>query len=105
MGKVTRYRVKPEAIDPAGSVFVDVSITTKKGRHYIRVTHAPGSAAAPMRPDERAAKFIDCASRCLPPARAQTLLDLLVNLEQVRDIGEIVRATVPPTAGVPVNKE
>jgi 2-methylcitrate dehydratase PrpD len=105
MHKVTRYHVKPESVDPAGPVFVDVTITTKKSRHDMRVTHAPGSSAAPMRPDERAAKFIDCASRCLDAGRARALLDLLGNLEQVRDIGEIMRATVPPAAAASADKE
>ncbi len=94
MRKISRYQLAPQSYDPA-RLFVDVSITTRQGRHAVRVHHAPGSRGNRMDASQHEAKFIDCARRGLDEQAARQLLAQLQQLDRATDVGQIVRAATP----------
>jgi hypothetical protein len=61
----------------------------------MHVDKTPGSPVWPVGPDERDAKFLDCAGRVLSAAEAHALLEMLLNCRSLADVGPLVRATVP----------
>jgi len=61
----------------------------------MRVDKVPGSPAAPMTPQDRVEKFLDCAGRVLGEPGAKRLLELLERCSELKDARQFVRATVP----------
>ncbi|WP_454689211.1 MmgE/PrpD family protein [Achromobacter aloeverae] len=92
MRKASRYRLRPGDFEAGAPVFVDVTITTRQGRHELRVHHAPGSRGNPMDAAQHEAKFMDCARRGLDDEGARRLLGLLRDLDRVPDVSQVVAA-------------
>ena len=64
----------------------------------MRVDKVPGSPAAPMTPQDRVEKFMDCAGRVLGEPGARRLHGLLERCRELPDLRELVAATMPPAA-------
>ncbi|HXM55496.1 MAG TPA: MmgE/PrpD family protein [Candidatus Dormibacteraeota bacterium] len=60
-----------------------------------RVAHPRGSPADPLRPEELAAKFTDCARAALPADQAEHALTRLLTLERAPDARALVAALTP----------
>jgi 2-methylcitrate dehydratase PrpD len=95
MRKVRRYPIADEKIYSGISGYTDVAVTTPRGRFELRVDRVPGSSAWPMTEPDRVAKFMDCATRVLGAPGAEHLLSLCRRCRSLRDIRELLRATVP----------
>ena len=64
-----------------------VNVRLKDGRAFVKAAHgARGYPANPASDAELSAKFLACAGRAVPPARAETLLSALRNIEQAATI-------------------
>jgi 2-methylcitrate dehydratase PrpD len=100
MKKVKRYRIEAKGTYSGVVGYTDVMIATRRGRHTLRVDHAPGSPEWPMTQGDRDEKFLDCAGRVLGQPGAQRLLDLLRGFETIPNIKTLIKATVP-AAGAP----
>jgi 2-methylcitrate dehydratase len=69
-----------------------VDVATTSGQHYTaEVPYHRGHYKNPMSDQEVEEKFRTLARGVLPPARIDTLLDHLWHLEQVEDIGQVIR--------------
>lgn len=69
-----------------------VQIKTNDGRIFSeRTDYWHGSHQDPMSMDELASKFQDCA-RVLPKKKVHRIIDLVSNLEEIDDIGQLVKA-------------
>jgi 2-methylcitrate dehydratase len=67
-------------------------VATTSGQHYTaEVPYHRGHYKNPMSDQEVEEKFRTLARGVLPPARIDTLLDHLWHLEQVEDIGQVIR--------------
>lgn len=97
MAKTRRYRIEDKGTFSGVVGYNDVAIETTRGRYALRVDKVPGSPAAPMTPQDRIEKFMDCAGRVLGAPGAQRLLDLLQRMGELPDARELLRATVPAT--------
>lgn len=95
MAKTRRYRIEDQGTFSGVVGYNDVAIETTRGRFALRVDKVPGSPAAPMTPQDRVEKFMDCAGRVLGAPGARRLLDLLQRMEELPDARELLRATVP----------
>ena len=95
MRKVRRYRIADDKVYSGISGYTDVAVTTPRGRFASRIDRVPGSAAWPMMEPDRVAKFMDCATRVLGGKDAEQLLRLCERCRGLRDIRELLRATVP----------
>jgi len=95
MKKVKRYRIEAKGTYSGVVGYSDVMIATKRGRHTLRVDHAPGSPEWPMTEADRDEKFLDCAGRVLGEPGAQQLLGLMRGFESVPNIRTLLKATVP----------
>jgi len=95
MAKTKRYRIEDKGTFSGVVGYNDVAIETTRGRFALRVDKVPGSPAAPMTPQDRVEKFMDCAGRVLGGPGAQRLLDLLQRMGDLPDARELLRATVP----------
>ncbi len=104
MKKVKRYRIEAKGTYSGVVGYTDVMIATKRGRHTLRVDHAPGSPEWPMTEADRDEKFLDCAGRVLGEPGAQQLLGLMRGFESVPNIRALIKAAVPP-AGAPAQAE
>jgi len=72
-----------------------VTVTTRHGRkHEASVEYHRGHWRNPMTDAEVEAKFRKLALHVLTPAQADELAACLWNLEQLRDVGELMRLTV-----------
>jgi 2-methylcitrate dehydratase PrpD len=100
MKKVKRYRIEAKGTFSGVVGYTDVMIATKRGRHTLRVDHAPGSPEWPMTAADRTEKFLDCAGRVLGAPGAQQLLDLLEGFEAIANVKTLMKATIP-AAGAP----
>ena len=100
MAKVQRYRIEATGTFSGVVGYTDVMIATKRGRHTLRVDHAPGSPEWPMTEADRDEKCLDCAGRVLGAPGAQRLLEIMRGFETFPDIGTLIKATVP-AAGAP----
>jgi 2-methylcitrate dehydratase PrpD len=88
----------PEAsMDSREHFGAELRVTLTDGRVLAqKVRQAMGrSSDDPLPPALLEAKFLDCASRALPAARARELLGMLRGLESVAPFGSITRAMVP----------
>ena len=76
-----------------------IEIHTRDGRRlYQRVNGLPGDPDNPASQDLLESKFRDCVSFSaspLPPANAGRVIEMVNNLEKVRDVGEIARLLAP----------
>lgn len=93
--KVRRYRIADEKLYSGISGYLDVAVTTPRGRFERRVDRVPGSPAWPMTEQDRVEKFMDCAARVLGTAGAERLLDLCRGCLSLADVRELARATLP----------
>ena len=72
----------------------EVIIETKESTLSCRVTHPWGTPENPMSYGDVSKKVIECASlsiRPVPEKTMETVIDMIKNLENVKDVGEIVR--------------
>lgn len=68
-----------------------VKIVTREGKAFVKVVENPlGSLERPMTFDDCARKFQDCA-QSLDPGKVEQIIELVGQLEQLDDIGEIIR--------------
>ena len=95
MAKSRRYRIEDKGVFSGVIGYNDVAIDTTRGRFAMRVDKVPGSPAAPMTPQDRVEKFLDCAGRVLGEPSAKRLLELLERCSELKDARQFVRATVP----------
>lgn len=95
MKKVKRYRIEAKGTFSGVVGYSDVMIATKRGRHELRIEHAPGSPEWPMTESDRKEKFLDCAGRVLGAPGAQKLLTLLEGFESIASIKTLIAATIP----------
>jgi 2-methylcitrate dehydratase PrpD len=95
MAKSRRYRIEDKGVFSGVIGYNDVAIDTTRGRFAMRVDKVPGSPAAPMTPQDRVEKFLDCAGRVLGEPGAKRLLELLERCSELKDARQFVRATVP----------
>jgi 2-methylcitrate dehydratase PrpD len=100
MKKVKRYRIEAKGTFSGVVGYTDVLIATKRGRHTMRVDHAPGSPEWPMTEADRDEKFLDCAGRVLGEPGAQRLLGMLRQFETISNVAELIKATVPATGAI-----
>ena len=76
------------------AMLCDVEVVTNSGERYTaEVPYHKGHYKNPMTDAEVEAKFRSLAQDFLSPAQTDTLLEKLWNLEQVEDIGEVIRLT------------
>lgn len=90
MAKVSRFAMPGEGSFSGVVGYTDVKITTARGLFSTRIEHTPGSPGAPMTPDDRYQKFIDCAAPVLGAEKARRLFDTLQTLETVEDVAGVV---------------
>ena len=88
-----KVRVSEEANRRAPeAMFSIVDVVTTSGQHYTAaVPYHRGHYKNPMSDQEIEAKFRALAQGLLPPAQTDALLDRLWHLEQVEDIGQVLR--------------
>ena len=76
------------------AMLCDVEVVTKSGDRYVaEVPYHKGHYKNPMTDAEVEVKFRSLAQDLLSPAQTGALLEKLWNLEQVEDIGEVIRLT------------
>jgi 2-methylcitrate dehydratase PrpD len=89
----------PTGANPIEDGYVAVEVRLRGGAVLTRrVTHPHGSPADPLRPDELAMKFRDCAAAVLDPGQAETALARLLGLEHEPDVRSVVAALTPAAA-------
>jgi 2-methylcitrate dehydratase PrpD len=82
--------------NPIEEGHVDVELRLRAGTTLARrVVHPRGSPADPMRPEDLAAKFRDCAEAALDPAQADEALARLLAVEREPDVRGLVAALTP----------
>jgi MmgE/PrpD C-terminal domain len=70
-----------------------VTIRLRDGRRLQRRVHlAKGQPQVPLTDAELTAKFLDCATRVMPAARADELLGLVQGIEGLADVSVLARA-------------
>ena len=80
-------------VDPDGTDrrFIEVTITMVDGHVFKnRVVRPKGSADVPLTAQELGEKFMECSTGILPAADQTIALDMLQNLESVRDISNLM---------------
>jgi 2-methylcitrate dehydratase len=88
-----KVRVSDEANRRAPEAMLSiVDVTTTSGQHYAaEVPYHRGHYKNPMSDQEIEAKFRTLAQDLPTPAQSDALLDRLWHLEQVEDIGQVIR--------------
>ena len=77
------------------AMLCDVEVLTKSGKRYSsEVAYHKGHYKNPISDAELETKFRSLALEFLTPGQTDRLLDRLWHLEDVKDIGEIIRLTV-----------
>ena len=93
--KVRFQPLPPEENHPVPAI----EIHTRDGRRlYERVKSIPGDPNNPASQDLLETKFRDCVSFSaspVSPGNADRVIEMVNNLEDVRDVGEIVRLLAP----------
>jgi len=92
-------KVKPVLEENSGSAHLpepgDVEIQFTSGRSVRHVVkHAPGHPDQPMTQAEVLQKFLGCAS-CLSDGRARLLAESILGLEDLPDVGQLLKLTIP----------
>ncbi|NND49889.1 MAG: MmgE/PrpD family protein, partial [Rhizobiales bacterium] len=101
--KKVRVEVLPEYSKDGGGLEVNaiaapaiVEITLSDGRTLSRrVEYYRGDPNRPLSPDDVAGKFRDCAGMVLASERTENVLDLMINLESLKDTNELVTLLTP----------
>ena len=83
-----RIRVEPEG--PESGATLATALLKNGGTVSAECAAFRGSAANPMSRDERLVKLHDCFSQAMSDADIQRTLDMLENLENVADVGELM---------------
>ena len=96
-------KVRYQPLPPEENHFVPaIEIHTRDGRRlFQRVETVPGAPGNPAGQDLLEAKFRDCVSFSaspVPPGNADRVIDMVNNLENVSDVGEIMRLLAQSTA-------
>ena len=87
-----RRKIAVEADASIAQDQCELTLTLNDGRTYTeRVAHATGSPDNPVSDARLDRKFRELAGSVLPKARVKRLLAALWQLEQVADVGEIIR--------------
>lgn len=95
-----RHRVKARVVPGFKDTEARVRITTRKGERYsAHVDQPKGDPRNPPSDRELEEKFRSLAASALPPRRIEALVNLLWDLEKVRDVREIIRLCRPRMAG------
>lgn len=83
--------------DPDLGHGANVTVTLKDGR-VLRgeCRDFRGSIANPMTRQEHAVKYVDCAKRVLSPQNIARVQDMINNLEDLKDVGELMVILSPP---------
>jgi 2-methylcitrate dehydratase PrpD len=82
--------------NPIEEGHVDVELRLRAGATLTRrVAHPRGSPADPLRPEELAAKFRDCADAALEPEQADAALARLLRVELEPDVRGLVASLTP----------
>ncbi|HSR25820.1 MAG TPA: MmgE/PrpD family protein, partial [Candidatus Eisenbacteria bacterium] len=90
----------PTGANPIEEGHVTVEVRLRGGASLTRrVTHPRGSPADPLRQDELAAKFRDCASAVLHRDQAERALARLMALEREPDVRSLVTELTPAGPG------
>jgi 2-methylcitrate dehydratase len=77
------------------AMLCDVEVVTRSGKRYSsEVAYHKGHYKNPMSDSDVEAKFRSLAHDVLSPSQTDRLLDRLWHLEEVKDVGEILRLTV-----------
>jgi 2-methylcitrate dehydratase PrpD len=88
----------PGGANPIEGGFVDVEIELREAATLTRrVAHPRGSGEDPLRPDELATKFHDCAARVLDPHQIEVALGHLLRIEEAPDVRGLVDVLTPPS--------
>jgi 2-methylcitrate dehydratase PrpD len=95
IGRVRRYAIADDKLYSGITGYNDLAVRTPRGSFEVRIDKVPGSPAWPMTESDRAAKFLDCATRVLGAAGAERLLDLARGAQSLPDIRELTGATAP----------
>jgi 2-methylcitrate dehydratase PrpD len=83
-------------VNPIEEGHVDVELRLRGGATLSRrVTHPRGSPADPLRVEDLAAKFRDCAAAALDPDQVETALARLLRVEREPDVRALVAALTP----------
>lgn len=96
MKKISRHVDK----STRGLLPITLEVKMKDGRKITEKNTEPikGYPQAPLSPDELKAKYRDCARVMLAPADIDRSLALIANLENLRDIGELMNVLARKTA-------
>jgi 2-methylcitrate dehydratase PrpD len=87
-----RRLIQVEGDDALGPDQCDLTLTLADGRTYTqRVEHASGTPDNPVTDAQLETKFRVLAGRCLPRARVNRLLNALWELENLDNVGDIVK--------------
>jgi 2-methylcitrate dehydratase PrpD len=87
-----RRKIQVEADPSVAQDQCELTLTLTDGRSYTeRVAHATGSPDNPVTDTQLDRKFRELAGSVLPKARVRRLLATLWQLEQVADVGEIIK--------------
>ncbi|TMC06161.1 MAG: MmgE/PrpD family protein [Chloroflexi bacterium] len=83
-------------VNPIEEGHVDVELRLRAGGALTRrVSHPRGSAADPLRAEDLAAKFLDCADAALEPEDAEAALGRLLRIDREPDVRGLVAALTP----------
>jgi 2-methylcitrate dehydratase PrpD len=94
MAKVRRYRIDDGKVYGLDAP-TDIALATPRGTFEMRVERTPGSPRWPVPEAACQEKFVDCAARALGEKGAEELLALARRCDQLSDIRELLKATVP----------
>ena len=101
MRKVRRCRVPDSGVYSGTVGYTDVEIVTARGTFARRIDRTPGSSAWPMTPADHEEKFVDCAARVLGREPAKDLYALTTRVDELPDVRNLTRATVPVASSAP----
>src|SRR5919198_160872 len=88
---MARFEADPSL--PRG-VSCRISVTLKNGRSFVaQVDHPKGSIQNPMSDEELQSKFESLAGPVLGPRRVATLADAGMNVDRLKDVGELMKLT------------
>ncbi|RPI46911.1 MAG: MmgE/PrpD family protein [Betaproteobacteria bacterium] len=84
-----RVQFEGEGVFTAHVGYNDVTIRTRRGDFFKRVSQTPGSPTWPMSPEEMRAKFLDCAGMVQDAGSAQQLASALAGIAQADDVAAV----------------
>lgn len=89
----------------SGAIYTaPVKVILKDKRVYTNQINIPrGSPDAPLSSEELAAKYTDCAEKVLSPEQIKRSMELLLNLERLKDVKELMQIVTFGAKGAGVN--